>query len=85
VFNAAPGTLEYFLTERYCLYTANKRGRIIRCQIHHPPWPLQLAEATFEKNTMATAVGIETPSLSPELLHFSHRQDVIVWPPQKIT
>ena len=85
VFNTSPGSLEYFLTERYCLYTANKPGHIIRCQIHHPPWPLQLAEATFEENTMASTAGMATPSLRPELLHFSHRQEVLVWPPQKIT
>jgi uncharacterized protein len=84
VFHAALGSLEYFLTERYCLYTANKRGRIIRCQIHHPPWPLQLAEATFEENTMASPAGIATPSLRPQLLHFSRRQDVVVWPPQTL-
>ncbi len=91
VFHAAPGTVEHFLTERYCLYTADKRGRITRCQIHHPPWPLQLAEATIEENTMASAAGISIPpsrstaSDRPDLLHFSLRQDVVVWPPQKIT
>ena len=39
------GTLEHFLTERYCLYTVDGRGRLIRAEIHHRPWPLQVAEA----------------------------------------
>jgi len=33
------GTLEHYLTERYCLYTTDGRGRLIRGEIHHSPWP----------------------------------------------
>ena len=72
------GTLEHWLTERYCLYTVNA-GRIHRAEIHHAPWPLQDAEAQIELNTMATATGISLPSSSP-LLHFAKRLDVIIWP-----
>src|SRR5678816_2776460 len=31
-----PGSLEYFLTERYCLYTVDSASRIRRLEIHHP-------------------------------------------------
>lgn len=81
---ARPGTLEHFLTERYCLYTADGGGRLIRGEIHHAAWPLQLAEAKFVENSMARAAGIALPSSKP-LLHFSKRQDVVVWPPRRIT
>ena len=77
-----PGSLEYFLTERYCLYAADGRGRLIRAEIHHPPWPLQLAEAELECNTMGRS--LEIPLGGPPLLHFSRRQDVLVWPPRKL-
>jgi uncharacterized protein len=80
---AQPGTLEYFLTERYCLYTADGRGRLIRGEIHHKPWALQIAEAEFAENSMASAAGIAVPDRQP-LLHFSRRQDVVVWPPRII-
>lgn len=83
-FAARPGTIEYFLTERYCLYTADKRGRIIRCEIHHRAWALQLAEAAFQENTMAVAAGIAIPDAQAELLHFSRRQDVLVWAPERV-
>src|ERR1700730_18314424 len=82
VFHAAPGSIEHFLAERYCLYTADENGRIIRCEIHHPPWPLQWAEAAIQENTMAAAGGISIPEQTPELLHFSRRQEVVVWTPQ---
>ena len=72
---ARPGTLEHWLTERYCLYTAASRADIL-----HEPWPLQPAEARIEVNTMARAAGIELPDRAP-LLHFARRVDVKVWAP----
>ncbi len=72
------GTLEYFLTERYCLFTTDSALRPYRVDIHHPPWPLQDAEAQISINTMADASGIRLPSLAP-LLHFSKRQDMVGW------
>jgi len=83
VFSARCGTLEYFLTERYCLYTADRRGRIICGEIHHQPWPLQKAEAEFTGNTMAEALRIAL--ISRPLLHFARRQDVLVWLPQQLS
>ncbi|HEX5474993.1 MAG TPA: DUF2071 domain-containing protein [Vicinamibacterales bacterium] len=73
-----PGTLEYFLTERYCLYTLDGRKRTCRVDIHHPPWPLQSAAAAIAVNTMALAAGVPLPA-TPPLLHFSRRQDMVCW------
>jgi uncharacterized protein len=82
-FEAAPGSLEYFLTERYCLYNVGRSGEPYRLEIHHPPWPLQAAEAELARNSMAEASGIALPSTAP-LLHFSKRQDVVAWAPSKL-
>jgi uncharacterized protein YqjF (DUF2071 family) len=73
-----PGTLEYFLTERYCLYAVNHRHIPYRLDIHHPPWPLQSADAQIGVNTMADAAGIRLPATAP-LLHFAKRQDMVCW------
>jgi uncharacterized protein YqjF (DUF2071 family) len=75
-----PGSLDYFLTERYCLYTIDRSNRPARVDIHHPPWPLQGAEADIAVNTMADAAGIRLPQAAP-LLHFAKRQDVVTWLP----
>jgi len=83
-FTAQPGTLEYFLTERYCLYTANRNDRIISCDIHHPEWSLQSAEASFQENTMSSAAGISLADEQPHLLHFARRQDVVVWASRRV-
>jgi hypothetical protein len=72
-----PGSLEYFLAERYCLYVV-REDRIHRAEIHHLPWPLRPAGAELELNTMVPD-GIELPD-EPPLLHFSAAQDVVIWP-----
>jgi uncharacterized protein YqjF (DUF2071 family) len=94
IFHPKPGTLEHFLTERYCLYAANAKDKISRGEIQHAPWPLQQAQAEFHENTMIEAVtksAASAPTLpgNPRfptypLLHFSCRQDVVVWQPHPI-
>lgn len=74
-------SIEYFLTERYCLYTV-RRSKVHRAYIHHTPWPLQDAEANIDCNSMAEAAGIELPERKP-LLHFSRFLEVLIWWPQK--
>lgn len=83
VFLAQTGSLEHFLTERYCLYAATGEGRLTRGEIHHAPWPLQTAEAELTSNTMPEAAGIYLPPVKP-LLHFAKRQEVVVWQPQRL-
>jgi uncharacterized protein len=78
-----PGTLEHFLTERYCLYTQAPDGAILRADVHHEPWSLQKAEATIEENSVGEAQGIELRG-PPALLHFSRRRDVLVWGPERV-
>jgi uncharacterized protein YqjF (DUF2071 family) len=73
------GTLEHWLTERYCLYTADEHRGVMRAEIHHPPWPLQEASADVATNTMAPG-GIAL--VDAPLLHFARRQDVVIWPPR---
>lgn len=79
-FRASPGSLEYFLVERYALYTVPRTGRVVIGEIDHPPWELHAAEAVIERNTVPAAHGITLPRDEP-LLHFSARQDTRIWPP----
>jgi uncharacterized protein YqjF (DUF2071 family) len=78
VYRSTPGTLEHWLTERYCLYAQSGSGQLYRAQIHHHPWPLQPARAEFLYNALAVPHGF-TLDGAPALLHFSRSIDVIVW------
>jgi uncharacterized protein YqjF (DUF2071 family) len=83
VYHARPGTLEDWLTARYCLYTTDRRGRLLRGEIHHAPWPLQPAEAEIERETLSRAAGLTLPETAP-LLHYVHRLDVLAWAVRRV-
>jgi len=78
-YRAAPGSLDHWLTERYCLYAALDGERIVYGEIQHAPWPLQPAEAELRTNTMARPLGIEFSRAQP-LCHFAGYQEVLAWP-----
>lgn len=83
VYAATPGTLEHFLTERYCLYARSTRGALYRSEVQHAPWPLQRAEAEVRCNELVQPFGLKLDG-PPALLHFARRIDVVVWPPERI-
>jgi uncharacterized protein YqjF (DUF2071 family) len=76
VYRSKTGSIDEWLTERYCLYTGDAQGRIMRLDIQHRPWPLQPAEAKISVNTMVPALKL--PDDAP-LLHYADRLDVLVW------
>jgi uncharacterized protein YqjF (DUF2071 family) len=82
VYRARAGDLDHWLTERYCLYTADDHGRALRVDIRHEPWPLQPAWARIEANTMADASGVGLPTAAP-LLQFARRLQVLATLPYR--
>ncbi len=82
VFRARPGSLEHFLTERYCLYAASPK-RLYRGEIHHLPWELQDAKFELAENSMAQTAGIGL-SPQPELAHFARELKVLFWAPERL-
>jgi hypothetical protein len=75
------GTIEYFLTERYCLFTHNSTGDLVRANVHHVSWPLEEAAAEIERNDLPASVGIALQDNEP-VLHYSRRLAVYMWPPE---
>ena len=78
---AAPGSLEAFLVERYCLYAVDSHKRVYRGEIHHRPWLLHDAEAEILTNSYAAINGIPLPP-TPPLCHYSEQLDVVAYPLQ---
>ena len=77
-----PGSLDFFLTERYCLYSKHK-NRICRARIHHHPWPLQTATLSSYHSTMIESHLLPCPSDEP-LLHYAEELSVDIWPLSKV-
>jgi len=80
VARAVPGSLEYFLVERYVLY-AWSRGRLSRAQVHHEPYPVQAAAVDDLQETLSVAAGVSEKGnrLAPL---FAREVTVEVFPPQ---
>ncbi len=74
-------SFENWATERYCLYSDNKKGDLFRAEIHHRQWPLQAASIEVHTNTMLNhwPVGCMHPSVL-----YSKTIDVVVYPLEKI-
>ncbi len=71
-------SFERWATERYCLYCQSKRGQLYRTEVQHPPWPLEKADISFQKNTLLNdfKIGDQHPSVL-----FSRSIDVVAYPP----
>lgn len=83
VFYSEVGSFDEWLTERYCLYAADKRGTVYRCEIQHEKWRLQRAEAELSLNTMDQASQLCFPDEAP-ILHYADNIDVLTWLLEKI-
>lgn len=79
VFSPAPGSLDSFLVERFCLYFV-RNGEVYRGDIHHEAWKLQQAELNIDMNTIAKAAGFELAE-KPDHIVFSLATDTLVWLP----
>ena len=75
---SAPGELAHFLTERHVLYTLDRRGRVRRGRIWHPPWSLREAELLELEDGLVPAAGITVPDEPPVLYH-ADEQTVEAW------
>ncbi len=84
IYRAKPGALDFWLTERYCLYAADSAGRLFRGDINHEPWPLQLAEAKMKVNTLGDWLGIEMKG-PPATLHFAKSLNVRAWLVERVS
>jgi uncharacterized protein YqjF (DUF2071 family) len=81
---AEPGSLDHWLTERYCLYTAHG-DHLYRGDIHHVPWPLRQAEAEFVENSLLDRLPLPLDDpLHPPLLHYVDSIIALIWPLAKV-
>ncbi|WP_174733118.1 YqjF family protein [Mesobacillus harenae] len=78
IFLSEVGSMEEFLTERYCLWT--KRGnKLFRADIHHTKWELQKAEAEVLKNTIGAGLSSNLFASQP-VFHYCKYKRAFFWP-----
>jgi uncharacterized protein len=77
-----PGSLEFFLTERYCLYSAH-RDRLYRARVFHEPWPLRSAKLTSFSSSLFDQINLPHPAGDPHLL-YAEAVSVDIWGLEKV-
>lgn len=82
VYRSQPGTLDHWFTERYALYAVSPRGKIVRGDIHHLPWPLQPGSADISTSTVTVAHGL--PVHGEPIVHFAKHISVRAWAPVEV-
>ncbi len=76
---ARPGTLEFFLLERYLLFSASRDGRIFTGLVHHVPYPLADAALDRWSSDLFADHDWNVDESRPDLLHASPGVDVEVF------
>jgi uncharacterized protein YqjF (DUF2071 family) len=78
---AEPGSLDFFLIERYVLHT--RRGPSLwSIRVHHQPYPLQQVHVSRLRQSLTDADGLPRLADAPPLAHYSPGVDVAIFPPR---
>lgn len=80
---AEPGTRDFFLIERYCLY-ATSGARLYQSRIHHQRWPLCEAQLSLFQSTLLQADRLPLPTGRPLLHAQAEPLRVAIWPPRRL-
>lgn len=77
------GTLEYFLFERYSLYTMHK-GKLHMAYTLHEPWTFEDAEVEIDSNTLTGQYNLDIDVYKPDYVHASRGVLVNTWTVQEV-
>lgn len=75
-----PGTLEFFVLERYVLFSANRRGQLFSGRVHHDPYQAGAVDVPEQSFTPAVQDGFSHPARPADHVIYSPGVDVSVWP-----
>ncbi len=77
---AAPGTLYFFLLERYLLFSQIANKKIFTGQVHHIPYPIQPASLHCWESSLHELDGLPQCRLPPDHIAYSPGVDVEIFP-----
>lgn len=75
-------SLEFFLAERYLLYTKSNKG-LLCGQVHHHPYPLKLAKIEEMEQSLTDSIGCRMEH-HPDHVLFSEGVDVEIFPLKRV-
>ncbi|MBV9999703.1 MAG: DUF2071 domain-containing protein [Verrucomicrobia bacterium] len=80
---AMPGTLEFFLVERYRLF-AFRRGRVLTGRVYHRPYPLTAVETSVWNDGLFALDGFNRPNRPPDHQIYASQVEVSIFAPEAV-
>lgn len=81
---AAPGSLEFFLVERYLLFSRHRTGTLRVGNVWHPPYAIAPADVTCAETSLFTDNGFVPPTRPADHQVVSRGVDVRIFPLRRI-
>lgn len=81
---APPESLEFFLVERYVLFSADRRQRIHSGRVHHAPYEIAPAHAETWSFRPAASLGFPDPLRPPDHTRIARPIHVHAWPIRRV-
>ncbi|MCW1883244.1 DUF2071 domain-containing protein [Luteolibacter flavescens] len=81
---AEPGSLEFFLLERYVLFSSGRNGQLFSGKVHHPPYRWAQAKCDRWSTLPMKWDGLPEPHGKPESALWSERVDVDIFPLRRL-
>ncbi|MDP4611611.1 MAG: DUF2071 domain-containing protein [Opitutales bacterium] len=84
--HAEPGSLEFFLVERYRLFAYDRKAeRLFTGKVHHEPYRLQTAKLSHYTKRLFELNGLVAPDGSPASVIASQGVNVRIYPMERVT
>lgn len=77
---AQEGSLDFFLVERYLLYSSDRRGQLYSGRVHHEPYQIQEAKVSEHSAELLNLEGFSAPLVRPCSEIIAKPVDVNVYP-----
>lgn len=76
---AEPNTLDFFLLERYALYSKREDGQLNTARVYHTPYPFTKVEVLKWDDTVFEWDRLKRPGRAPDYCHYSPGVDIDVF------
>jgi uncharacterized protein YqjF (DUF2071 family) len=80
---AVPGTLDFFLVERYRLF-AFRHGRLLTGRVYHRPYPVATVETSAWSDGLFALDGFSNPNRPPDHQSYARQVEVSIFAPELV-
>lgn len=81
---APSGSQEFFLLERYRIFSQDETGHLFTARVAHAPYYVSPVDVPMYDDRLLRLAGFEANGRAPDALHLASEVDVEVFPPERV-